>query len=87
MQHFSSLCLRGGHRRQLGDRLMARDAEWLKRPIEELRPEYGLLVAKGIAEKEHKLERLATLRVSANLANDYRMIELVDIVREVVDGR
>ena len=65
---------------------MARNAQWINKRIAELRPEYGLLVAKQMAEKEHKLKRLSSLRVDADLANDYRMIELVDIVRELVDG-
>jgi len=66
---------------------MPRDAEWITNRTLELRDAYGLLTAKQIAEEEHKLNRLAALRVSANLKDDHELIELIDIVRELVDGR
>lgn len=66
---------------------MPRDDKKIRARVEELRRDHGLLVAKGMAQQEDKIERLTKLRVSANMTHQHELIELIDIVREVIDGR
>ncbi len=65
---------------------MPKNLDRIRKRIAELRPDYGVLVAKRMAEKEHMLERLSDARFFANSHETTNaLVEVIDILREIID--